>query len=143
MAVFIPYLIKLSISLAVVYLFYQLCRNFTRTHRQNLGFHTQIKEVALQLKEFIWSLFKQLGLLINFKKSCGPSQLIEWNGHEFNSVQGTVRLRGKIIEKVPESRAGSDCEITSCAAGASSAQRVRDRGGCACADARRKGSGHP
>src|SRR5207248_4217335 len=52
-----------------------------------------------------------------------------------------LNSRGKIIEKVPESPAGSDCEITSCAAGASPAQRGRDGGGCSCAEARRSNFG--
>lgn len=58
------------------------------------------KEEAIKAKEFVYSIFSQLGLLINHKKCDGPNQIIEWNGHKFNSINGTISIHDKIIDKI-------------------------------------------
>jgi len=66
----------------------------------NWIFVANSNDSALQLKDFLWKFFSQLGLIINDKKSCGLSQSIEWNGHLYNSINGTICLQGKVIDKI-------------------------------------------
>jgi len=55
---------------------------------------------AVQLYVFLKSFFFQLGILLNDKKGSGPTQIIEWNGHKYNSLDGTICLRDKVILKI-------------------------------------------